>query len=97
MASRFVPNRGFVRQQDREPATRKYVERVAEEAAEATRAVGRAIARTGAYAASIQARGNRVESDDPGAIYIEFGSRNNPVFAPLRRGASSTGAKVGPG
>lgn len=59
-----------------------------------TRAIGQAIRYTGAYAASIRRTGTTVYSTDPAARIIEYGSVNNPAFAPLRRGADMTGARL---
>lgn len=36
----------------------------------------------------------RVASFDPFAHIIEFGSKNNPPYAPLRRGVEATGLRV---
>lgn len=53
---------------------------------------------SGAYAGSIfvDNDGERVvlASDDPGAVWIEVGSVNNPAFAPLRRGVSAAGLRL---
>lgn len=58
--------------------------------------------RTGAYRDSLDASvgitptgvTGRVLTTDPFAHLIEFGSVNNPPYAPLRRGVESTGLTV---
>jgi len=90
----FEPNKDFedeINQQRGVQATRHAY---AEQAAMGARAVGAAIADTGNYARSIEVDGGTVYSTDPGAPYIEFGSVNNPPFAPLRRGVDGTGVIV---
>lgn len=87
----FKPNPDFMEELVAEPGVIATREEFAQRAAVFARAIGAAIADTGAYAASIHVEGARLISDDPGAAYIEFGSVNNPPFAPLRRGADSTG------
>lgn len=95
MAARvtFRPNPTFLAEIRRE--TTPAVEEVARRGEANTIRVGHSIAFTGAYARSIARSGTRVYSTDPGAMAIEFGTRNNPAFAPLRRGADMTGAQLG--
>jgi hypothetical protein len=52
--------------------------------------------KTGAYGRSIKARENVVYSDDPFAHLVEFGSTNNPAYAPLRRGVRAAGLRFVP-
>jgi hypothetical protein len=78
--------------------------RLAERAAEAAR--GHAPERTGHYVDSIQASSGvidtddgptavgRVLSDDFKAAWIEFGTVDTPVFAPLRKGTEQIGLSV---
>ena len=90
----FVPNPDLVDELVAEPETQAAKNEYADLAAHGARAVGAAIADTGAYARSIEVDGDTVYSTDPGAIYIEFGSANNPPFAPLRRGVDQTGCTM---
>lgn len=71
--------------------TRKIPEAAAARAAAIAVQIGHSIAYTGAYARSIGRTGTTVYSTDPGAMAIEFGTRNNPAFAPLRRAADNAG------
>lgn len=90
---RFVPNRAFLRELRQE--TQPTMEDAARRAEANTISIGHSIAFTGAYARSIRRDGVRVYSTDPAARVIEWGSSNNPPFAPLRRGADMTGARLG--
>lgn len=90
----FEQNDDFEAELNRDPDIQATRHAYAEQAAVAVRAVGASIADTGAYARSIEVEGGMVYSTDPGAPYIEFGSVNNPPFAPLRRGVDTTGVLI---
>ena len=94
MSLLFQRNPAFAKEIRDDPGVKRVLEEYARRGADGARAVGNAIRDTGAYANSIRQDGTRVVSDDPGAMFIEFGSVNNPPFAPLRRGADATGASV---
>jgi len=92
--SEFKANPSFEEELNAEPGVQATRHQYAQAAAEGARAVGAAIADTGDYARSIEVDGGTVYSTDPGAAYIEFGSVNNPPFAPLRRGVDGTGVVI---
>lgn len=52
--------------------------------------------RTGYYARHLVADGNRVTSTDPFGHIVEWGSRNSPPYAPLRRGVIAAGLRFDP-
>lgn len=49
---------------------------------------------TGAFKRSLRASENRVETTDPFGHIIEFGSVNNPPYAPLRTGVRAAGLRL---
>ena len=49
---------------------------------------------TGAYQRSIRATENRIETTDSFGHLIEFGSANNPPYAPLRTGVRAAGLRL---
>ena len=49
---------------------------------------------TGAAKRSIRAAGDRVVSTDPFFHLIEWGSVNNPAYAPFRRGIRAAGLRL---
>lgn len=89
---RFVKNPGFDRELQSEPefvsAMRSITQNVADEARLA------APRHTGYYVRHLHARENLVYTDDPFGHLIEWGSRNNPVYAPLRRGVRAAGLRL---
>ncbi len=93
MASRFAANRAFEAELKRSPAYKAEMAVRAKAGAEAARRIAPR-GPTGDYVESIQVDGNRVLTDDPAGHLIEWGSVNNVSYAPLRKGAEATGAKV---
>src|SRR5262245_59522217 len=91
MSFRFVPNPGYVYAQDAE-ATPFFNGKAAEALRHAQR-IARGFRRTGAYEASLAAEGRRLLTDDPAGHLIEWGSVNNPPYAPLRRSIEAVGAR----
>lgn len=96
MRSRYVPDRGFVKRVSVAGEMVEFVEDKAEEAAEHTRSV--APVDEGEYVDSIEsgaviedgtAKG-RVSANDDKWAYLEFGTEDTPVFAPLRKGLEAT-------
>lgn len=91
----FVPNPAFIAEIERDPQVVAHVLKVASEGATLTREA--APEHTGHYRRSIDvertATGARVFSTDIAANLIEFGSVNNPPYAPLRKGAELSGAR----
>jgi hypothetical protein len=49
---------------------------------------------TGRYKRSLKAKGPVAYSDDPFAHLVEFGSVNNPAYAPLRRAVRASGLRL---
>jgi hypothetical protein len=49
---------------------------------------------TGYYRRRIRVIGNSVVSTDPFGHLVEFGSVNNPAYAPLRRGTLAAGLRL---
>lgn len=49
---------------------------------------------TGRYAGSVTTQDNVVGSTDPFAHLVEFGSANNPPYAPLRRAVRAAGLRL---
>lgn len=90
----FRPNSRARAQLERDPAYRQLRRHAARAAAGAARAIA-PVGRTGDYQDSIDDReyGDEVvvESTDPFAHLVEFGSVNNPAYAPLRRGVRAAG------
>lgn len=64
----------------------------ARELATAVRAV--APDETGYYRRRIRVIGNSVVATDPFGHLVEFGSVNNPAYAPLRRGTLAVGLRL---
>lgn len=52
---------------------------------------------TGKYAASIKTSEETVYTDDPFGHLVEWGSANNPPYAPLRRGVQAAGLRLDEG
>ncbi len=86
---RFRPNPRLEQEILALPGVRAHLAAAAQQVAGRVRQV--APHRTGDYAASIEVDGTTVGSTDAAAVPIEFGSQNNPVYAPLRRGVLAAG------
>lgn len=96
----FIPNPKFAEQMNADPDTRKGLK----EAAEAAKPMIEAAARDAG--APWMPRGGEliIVGEDEDGVYIantdhaahliEFGSINNPPFAPQRRGASNAGLRI---
>jgi len=54
---------------------------------------GASLKSTGAYVSKAKLQAT-VGSNDPGAVAIEFGSVNNPVYAPITKAAKQLGLKI---
>lgn len=95
--SRFVPNPRFEAELKRSTEMRAVVRHGAEAAAKEAKRL--APVDTGEYRASIKV----VEAGDDARVvagaghagYVEFGTRDTPVFAPLRRGTEAAGLRIG--
>lgn len=93
--ARFVPNRNFQRELERDLAYKHGLKEKADDAAEAAKSFAPVL--TGAYRDSIKVTEENgevyVSATDFKANWIEFGSINNPKSAPLRRGAQAAGLR----
>lgn len=90
--ARFVPIPGAIQKLMRGPEATAHMALVARGIAAEVRAA--APRHTGDYERSIQTDGDVVYSDDPFAHLIEWGSANNPPYAPLRRGTLAAGLRL---
>jgi len=92
MASRFVVDHNYEAALRRQPGytvAMRAVTQVVKEAAESAAPV-----RTGYYRRHLKTIGTSVVSTDPFGHLVEFGSVNNPPYAPLRRGVLATGLRL---
>lgn len=89
---KYVPNPKFKRELDREPGVKRELADRADDAEVVARSIGLSLGGTGAYASSIASPGGRLLTTDPAGHLIEWGSVNNPPYAPLRRAVQATGA-----
>lgn len=94
--SRWIPNAAAEAELRRDPGIHAQVVSAARSAERIARVS--APRTSGSYAGSIfvDNDGERVvlASNDPGAVWIEVGSVNNPAFAPLRRGVRAAGLRL---
>ena len=94
MATTFQPNPELKRELGRDPRVRQILNGHAEEALTAAQAIAAGFRNTGAYEQSLAVRGATLLTTDFAGHMVEFGSVNNPPYAPLRRAAEQVGAKV---
>lgn len=100
MASRFVPNPVGIAGLLRDPALRRYVERATETLRQT--AQSGSPRDTGHFADSYETAVETtsagpvglLDNTDAGAVAIEFGSVNNPPFAPMRRACRALGLRL---
>jgi hypothetical protein len=90
----YVPNPDFVEELIKEPEVVAAREGFAADALLGAQGVALAISDSGDYLNSLYQDGAEIGSTDPGAVPIEYGSINNPPFAPLRRGVDGTGVEM---
>lgn len=92
---KFVPNPDFNRELKATPTFQRALHVGAEAAAAQARLI--APRHTGAYARSIEVAdvdGHPViKTTDPFGHLVEFGSANNVIYAPLRRGVRAAGLR----
>lgn len=88
--SRFERNPAFEREIDAE--LEGHLRHVAVETATAVREV--APRHTGFYRRHVRPEGTRVVAADPFWHLVEYGSANNPPYAPLRRGVRAAGLRL---
>lgn len=89
---KYVPNPAFAAELNREQAVRDELGRRARSAQRAAKTIGESLGGSGAYARSVIADGERLLTTDPAGHIIEWGSINNPPYAPLRRAVEQIGA-----
>lgn len=89
---RFEPNPAFRAELEATPEFQAGERQITLEVAKAIRAG--APHHTGAFERSVRARGRLVETTDAFWHLIEFGSINNPAYAPFRRGISAAGLRL---
>lgn len=76
-------------------ATKEYAAAMAQAAAAVVQIVKAAAPNvTGAYRRSVRAVEDRIETTDPFGHIIEWGSVNNPPYAPLRNGVRNAGLRL---
>jgi hypothetical protein len=92
--SRFDINANFARGIQRHPQFGKSMRERTAVARQCVLAV--APDRTGYYKRRIRQRGTSIVAADFGWHWIEFGSVNNPPYAPLRRGVIAAGLRFEP-
>lgn len=92
MSTRFVKNVGFTKELEATPEMREFRRKVTKVAAQAVRDA--APEQTGYYKRRVRARGYSVVVLDPFWHLVEFGSTNNPTYAPLRRGIRAVGLRL---
>lgn len=84
----FRPNPRFIAEMSKQPAVRRAIEQAAREVK--SQAVAASPRGTGHYAGRFKvttgADGVFLGNDDFAAHMVEFGTVNNPPYAPLRRG-----------
>ena len=89
---RYRPNPAFHSELEATPEFQAGERRIAVEVAKIVRAG--APRHSGAYKRSIRARGRLVVTTDAFWHVIEFGSVNNPPYAPFRRGVRAAGLRL---
>jgi hypothetical protein len=97
MTTRFKRNPLLEKQLAATPQARKAIHDAAKPAlaaAEHATPVGATGAAQRSLTLVIDADGVRLQSTDPFWHLIEFGSRNNPAYAPMRRGVRAAGLRL---
>jgi hypothetical protein len=91
VSTRFVRDRAFERELQAEPEFKAFMDNATVSVADMARDL--APEHTGYYKRRIRAIGRRVRTLDPFDFLIEFGSKNNPAYAPLRRAVRAAGLR----
>jgi hypothetical protein len=92
MSVRYERNHGFELELERDPRMVAHIRSSTTTVAVAVRAA--APRKTGRYRKSVKPRDNRVVAEDPFWHLVEYGSVNNPPYAPLRRGTRAAGLRL---
>lgn len=88
---KYVPNPLFEDEVQQQPIHDKGMRSITKKVANAVRMVSPH--KTGYYQRRIKAKGQRVYAMDVFGHLVEWGSRNNPPYSPLRRGVRAAGLK----
>lgn len=91
---RFEPDRTFPAKLQAQPEFQSAMHGFAVRVKRAVEIYSLGFRRTGYYLRNLRATGNRVEARDPFWHLIEYGSANNPAYAPLRRGVIAAGLRL---
>jgi hypothetical protein len=92
MATRFRADHNFEGQIRRQPSYQAGMHTVAELVVVAADAAAPHV--TGYYGRHLEAIGNAAVATDPFGHLVEWGSKNNPPYAPLRRGVLAAGLRL---
>lgn len=94
MTVRYVPNPLFEEELRSEPQHEKGMRTITKGVAKSVRAVSPV--KTGYYRRRVKAVGTLVRTLDVFWHLVEFGSKNNPPYGPLRRGVRAAGLRFRP-
>lgn len=103
---RFTPNARGIEDVIESAGTKRVLKDVAGEVRDEVESQAERFANTRHFASSIEVTdvvpqhdgiAIAVHSTDHAAHIIEYGSKNNPAYAPFRKAASALGLKLGPG
>jgi len=92
MSTRFSRNVAFTEEMEHDPEFMLGIAKVAGALARDVRM--QAPRNSGHYVGSIEAEGSTVFTTDVGAVPIEFGSVNNPAYAPFRSAVLAAGLRL---
>ena len=92
MKVRFVKNPSFEREMRRDPELVAGMNRIARGVASEAKALSPH--ETGYFRRSLRAAGSIVLTNDPFGHLVEWGSKNNVAYAPLRRAVRAAGLRL---
>lgn len=90
---RYVPNPGATDAHEQTPEFKAGMHETAVGVAEAIKVAAEPFRKTGYFIRHVVPRGDKVRLRDSFAHLVEFGSRNNPPQANVRRGVVAAGLK----
>jgi hypothetical protein len=91
---RFVKNPAFERELQATPQFAAFMDHATEATADEVRTIAESFRHTGYYLRRIRAIGRRIRVLDVFWHLVEYGSRNNSAYAPLRRGVRAAGLRL---
>ncbi len=91
---RYVPNPLFDEEVREQPQHEKGMRVITKKVARAVRIAARASRNTGYYERRVKAKAQGVVASDFAWHWVEFGSVNNPPYAPFRRGLRAAGIRL---